>query len=94
LGEKGRSKYQRDHDHLLPAVNGDTACCEIPTNTRTIDIFSAHGWPYELLLVAQASDDRTFEKFALAVSMAGNAEGTAMRAFDEIEYRAIIKDLP
>ena len=52
------------------------------------------GGPHELLLLAQAPDDRTFEKFALAVSMAGNAEGTAMRAFDEIEYRAIIKDLP
>lgn len=58
------------------------------------NLFLLMGGPYELLLVAQAPDDRTFEKFALAVGMGGNAEGPAMRAFTEPEFRAIVRELP
>lgn len=58
------------------------------------NLFLLMGGPYELLLVAQAPDDKTFEKFSLAVGMAGNAEGTAMRAFTEDEFRVIVQEIP
>lgn len=52
------------------------------------------GGPYELLAIIRAPDDKTLEKFLLAVGMAGDDEGAAMRASAEEEFGAIIRELP
>ncbi len=55
--------------------------------------FLLMGGPYELLAIIRAPDDRTLEEFLLAVGMAGDDEGAAMRAFTEDEFSVIISDL-
>jgi uncharacterized protein with GYD domain len=56
--------------------------------------FLLMGGPYELLAIIRAPDDRTLEEFLLAVGMAGDDEGAAMRAFTEDEFRVIVSELP
>ena len=49
---------------------------------------------YDAVLVAEAPDDETAAKLALAIGSAGNIRTETLRAFPEGEYRKIIAALP
>ena len=49
---------------------------------------------YDIVIVAEAPDDATVAKIALALGARGNVRTETMRAFTEQEYRTIIGALP
>lgn len=49
---------------------------------------------YDMVVVAEAPDDETAAKLALAIGSAGAISGETLRAFPEEEYRKIIAALP
>ena len=49
---------------------------------------------YDMVIVAEAPDDETVAKLALAVGSAGAVRTETLRAFTEDEYRKIISALP
>ena len=49
---------------------------------------------YDAIAVAEAPDDETIAKLALAIGSNGNVRSETMRAFTEDEYRQIITALP
>jgi len=49
---------------------------------------------YDAVVVAEAPDDETATKVALAISTLGNVRTETLRAYTESEYREIIAALP
>jgi uncharacterized protein with GYD domain len=49
---------------------------------------------YDMVSIAEAPDDETASKMALAVAAAGGVRTETLRAFTEDEYRKIIAALP
>ena len=49
---------------------------------------------YDMVVVAEAPDDETAAKLALAIGSAGAIRTETLRAFTEDEYRKIISALP
>ena len=49
---------------------------------------------YDMIVVAEAPDDETIVKLALAVGSSGGIRSETLRAFKEDEYREIIAALP
>jgi uncharacterized protein with GYD domain len=49
---------------------------------------------YDAVLVADAPDDEAITKIQLAMGSLGNVRSETLRAFDEDEYRRIVKSLP
>ena len=49
---------------------------------------------YDAMVIAEAPDDDTIAKLALAVGALGNVSTQTVRAFTEDEYRKIIAALP
>lgn len=49
---------------------------------------------YDAVVVAEAPDDETATKVALAISTLGNVRTETLRAYTESEYREIIASLP
>jgi uncharacterized protein with GYD domain len=49
---------------------------------------------YDAVVIAEAPDDATVAKLALALGALGNVRTETMRAFTEQEYRTIIGALP
>ena len=49
---------------------------------------------YDLVVIAEAPDDETIAKFALATGSLGNVSTQTMRAFTEDEFRKIVAGLP
>jgi uncharacterized protein with GYD domain len=50
--------------------------------------------PYDIVIVLDAPNDEVVAKFALALSAQGNVRTTHLRAFNEAEYRKLVKELP
>ena len=48
---------------------------------------------YDVVLLVEAPDDAAVAKFCLSVASAGAVHTTTLRAFDEAEYREVIRDL-
>ena len=49
---------------------------------------------YDMVVVAEAPDDETVAKVALAIGSLGNVRTETLRAFTEEEYRKIIAAVP
>ena len=49
---------------------------------------------YDAIVIAEAPDDETAAKFALAAGSLGNVSTETLRAFTEDEYRKLIAALP
>lgn len=49
---------------------------------------------YDAVVVAEAPNDETVAKLALALGAKGNVRTETMRAFTEAEYRSLIAGLP
>ncbi|MBI5305100.1 MAG: GYD domain-containing protein [Chloroflexi bacterium] len=49
---------------------------------------------YDAVVIAEAPDDETTAKLALAIGALGNVRTETLRAFTEDEYRKIIAALP
>ena len=49
---------------------------------------------YDMVVVAEAPDDETATKLALAIGSKGNVRTETLRAYTEDEYRKIIAALP
>jgi uncharacterized protein with GYD domain len=49
---------------------------------------------YDMVIVAEAPDDETVAKLALAIASAGAIRTETLRAFTEDEYRKVIAALP
>ena len=49
---------------------------------------------YDMVVVAEAPEDETVSKLALAIGSKGNVRTETLRAFTEDEYRKIIAALP
>ncbi len=49
---------------------------------------------YDAVVIAEAPDDETAAKVALAIGSAGNVRTETLRAFTEDEYKKIITGLP
>jgi uncharacterized protein with GYD domain len=49
---------------------------------------------YDFIVVAEAPDDETVAKLALATGSLGNVRTETLRAFTEDEYRKIVAALP
>ena len=49
---------------------------------------------YDIVLVAESPNDETVAKLGLLIGSHGNVRTESFRAFNEDEYRAIIKALP
>ncbi len=49
---------------------------------------------YDAVVVAEAPDDETVAKLALATGSLGNVRTETLRAFTEDEYRKIVASLP
>ncbi len=49
---------------------------------------------YDAVVIAEAPDDETAAKVALALGSAGNVRTETLRAFTEDEYKKIITGLP
>ena len=49
---------------------------------------------YDAVVIAEAPDDETAAKVALAIGSAGNVRTETLRAFTEDEYKKIIAALP
>jgi uncharacterized protein with GYD domain len=49
---------------------------------------------YDAIVIAEAPDDETAAKVALALGSAGNVRTETLRAFTEDEYKKIIAALP
>ena len=49
---------------------------------------------YDAVVIAEAPDDETAAKVALAIGSAGNVRTEILRAFAEDEYKKIIAALP
>lgn len=49
---------------------------------------------FDALLVAEAPNDETIGKLALALGALGNVKTETLRAFTEAEYRKLIASLP
>jgi len=49
---------------------------------------------YDMVVVAEAPDDQTMAKLALATGAQGTVRTETLRAFTEEEYRTIIGSLP
>jgi len=49
---------------------------------------------YDMVVVAEAPDDETVAKLAIAIGSAGAIRTETLRAFTEDEYRKIIAALP
>ena len=49
---------------------------------------------YDMVILAEAPDDETVAKLALAIGSAGAIRTETLRAFTEEEYRKIIASLP
>jgi len=50
--------------------------------------------PYDFAIIAEAPDDETAAKLALALGSLGNVRTETLRAFSEDEYKKIIAALP
>ena len=50
--------------------------------------------PYDEIVIAEAPDDETATRFALAIGMQGNVRTMTMRAFSEEEMERIVQGLP
>ena len=49
---------------------------------------------YDAVAVAEAPDDETQAKIALAIGAGGNSRSETLRAFTEDEYRRLVGELP
>jgi len=49
---------------------------------------------YDTLIIAEAPDDETIAKLALAIGSKGNVRSETLRAYKEDEYRRIIAAVP
>ncbi len=49
---------------------------------------------YDLVVVIEAPDDEAAAKFSIATGARGNVRIETLRAFDEDEYRKLIRELP
>jgi uncharacterized protein with GYD domain len=49
---------------------------------------------YDTLAILSAPDDETAARINLSICAEGNVQSLTMRAFNEEEYRAIIRSLP
>ena len=49
---------------------------------------------YDLVVIAEAPDDETIAKFALATGSLGNVSTQTMRAFTEEEFKELVASLP
>lgn len=49
---------------------------------------------YDLVTVADAPNDETMAKFALALGMQGNVSTETMRAFSQDEFKKVVSGLP
>jgi uncharacterized protein with GYD domain len=50
--------------------------------------------PYDIVIILEAPNDEVVAKFALSLSALGNVRTTHLRAFNEAEYRKLVKELP
>jgi uncharacterized protein with GYD domain len=50
--------------------------------------------PYDFVQIIEAPSDEAVAKYVLTVNSKGNVRTTTMRAFDEAEHFAFLKDLP
>ena len=50
--------------------------------------------PYDIVTIVDVPDDETAAAIALATGMGGNVRTVTMKAFNEGEFRKIIKALP
>jgi uncharacterized protein with GYD domain len=49
---------------------------------------------YDMVIIAEAPDDETMAKLAIATGSLGNVRTQTMRAFTEDEFRKIVAGLP
>jgi uncharacterized protein with GYD domain len=49
---------------------------------------------YDLVVTIEAPDDEAAAKFSIATGARGNVRFETLRAFDEDEYRKLIRELP
>jgi len=49
---------------------------------------------YDSVAVVEAPNDETLAKCSIAINAAGNVKLESLRAFDESEYKELIKKLP
>ncbi len=64
-----------------------------PTDKSVQDYYLVIG-QYDAVVVAEAPDDETVAKLALAIGSEGNVRTETLRAYTEDEYRKIIAALP
>ena len=50
--------------------------------------------PYDLVIISEASDEKTATAFALSNAMQGNVRSTTLRAWDVPEFEEIVKKMP
>jgi uncharacterized protein with GYD domain len=50
--------------------------------------------PYDLVVISEASDEKTATAFAIATAAQGNVRSTTMRAHNAEEFEAILKLMP
>jgi uncharacterized protein with GYD domain len=50
--------------------------------------------PYDLVVVSEASDEKTATAFAIAIAAQGNVRSTTMRAHTADEFEAVLKLMP
>jgi uncharacterized protein with GYD domain len=49
---------------------------------------------YDIIEIVEAPDDESIAKLTLAVASGGNVRTTTLRAFQEVEFEAIVRGLP
>ncbi len=49
---------------------------------------------YDAVIAIEAPDDETAAKFSIAAGSLGNVRLETLRAFDEDEYRKLVRELP
>jgi uncharacterized protein with GYD domain len=47
--------------------------------------------PYDLVVIAEAADERAAMAFSLGVAAQGNVRSTTMRAYDADEFEGVVK---
>ena len=50
--------------------------------------------PYDIVTIVEAPDDETAAAMSLAIGSGGNVRTVTMKAFDEAEFRRVVKTLP
>ena len=86
--QKGRENIKESPARLEAAKDAFLAM-----GARVVGTYMVIG-EYDLVLIAEAPDDETMTRIALALASAGNVRTQTLRAYTEIEFRSLVEMLP